>query len=189
MLDIAVKEPFSTKFFQERAYDAGGPMRDVISDLCNELMSETLPLLRPTANNQSNLEPETECFQLNERTKESLNLLKYSFLGYLMGWSLLSFGSLNLDLPSAFWARLAGGLSYVYSLEDVRSQDILLASSLERISTGSLSLSEEEFTTAFSDQVFVLNASQEGQVVELCPGGSTRFLTKQNAAEYVTLYL
>ena len=120
-LDINTKTPFEGAYHNERSCDAGGPMRDTITAICNELMSEALPLLRPTANNRANLEPETDCYQLNEQTKEPHNLQKFSFFGYLLGWSFISIGSLNLDLPSAFWARLAGGLDYVYSLDDLKS--------------------------------------------------------------------
>ena len=31
----------------ERAADAGGPYRDVWSSMCSELMSSSLPLMRP----------------------------------------------------------------------------------------------------------------------------------------------
>merc|ERR1712051_632247 len=89
--------------------------------------------MRPTANNRSNLEPDTDCYQLNERAMESINLTKLTFLGYFMGWSLANIGSLNLDLPMAFWVRLCGGLDYVYTLDDLRSQDILLVKHLESI--------------------------------------------------------
>ena len=62
ILDTIGKEPFETHIALERSYDCGGPMRDVVTWICNELMSDVLPLLRPTANNQSNLEPETDCY-------------------------------------------------------------------------------------------------------------------------------
>ena len=97
-------------------------MRDTITGICNELMSDVLPILRPTANNQGNIEPETDCYQLNEHTKETFNLRKLTFLGYFLGWSLCSIGSLNLEFPSAFWNRLfGGGPDYVYTISDVRS--------------------------------------------------------------------
>lgn len=120
-LDTPEKEAFETFFFMERSYDAGGPMRDTICSICNELMSEVLPLLRPTANNLANLEPGTDCYQINECTKQVHNLHKFSFLGYLLGWAFYSIGSLNLDLPGAFWARLAGGRDYVYTVDDLSS--------------------------------------------------------------------
>ena len=121
-LDTQNKEPFQTTFMHELSYDCGGPMRDTIQFICEELMLENvLPLLRPTANNRNNLEPETDCYQLNEKTKESFNLRKLRFLGYLFGWSLLNIGSLNLELPRAFWSRVCGGPAYVYTLDDVAS--------------------------------------------------------------------
>lgn len=120
-MDSFNKYPFMCEFFAERSYDFGGPMRDVISAICDELMSELLPLLRPTANNQSNLEPDTDSYQINERTKEPHNLQKYKFLGYLLGWSLISIGSLNLEFPKAFWSRLVNGRDYVFTVDDLRS--------------------------------------------------------------------
>ena len=96
-------------------------------------MSDALPLLRPTANNLNNVEPDTDCYQLNEKTMEPFNLKKLSFLGYFLGWSLCSIGSLNIELPNAFWNRLCGGLEYVYTLADLRSQDAILANYLESI--------------------------------------------------------
>ena len=50
-IDVIGKRPFSTKFSFENATDAGGPMRDTISDICTELMSDILAFMRPTANN------------------------------------------------------------------------------------------------------------------------------------------
>lgn len=114
-------------------------------------MSDVLPLLRPTANNQSNLEPETECYQLNEKTKETFNLRKLRFLGYLLGWSLLKIGALNLSLPKAFWSRLCGGRSYVYTLDDLASQDILLAKFLRSVEKAATESSDDEFADFFGE--------------------------------------
>ena len=138
-------------------------MRDTLNWVCNELMSEVLPLMHPTANNQNSIEPETDCYQLNELACEPFNLQKLSFLGYFLGWSLASIGSLNLELPSAFWNRLCGGVNYVYTISDVRSQDALLANHLESIrttaSTGSCS--EEDFSMIFGDLTFVFESAHQ----------------------------
>ena len=130
-IDTKEKEPFQTKFKNEFSYDCGGPMRDTLLQICEELMSPVLPLFKPTANNRSSIEPETDCYQLNEKCTEPHNLLKLSFCGYLLGWSLMSIGSLNLDFPSAFYTRLCHGLDYTYTLSDIFSMDKLLANRLE----------------------------------------------------------
>ena len=59
------RRPFSVTFRSEGACDCGGPMRDLITDVCEELMSDALPLLVPTSNNTSKVEPFTDCYRLN----------------------------------------------------------------------------------------------------------------------------
>ena len=165
-------------------------MRDTIQQICEELMSPVLPLFRPTANNQSNMEPETDCYQLNERCVEPHNLLKLSFCGYMMGWSLISVGSLNLDLPSAFWNRLCGGLDYLYTLKDLTCLDKLLADRLEKVLSDSKSLSADEFNVLYADYFFVFEElSADGSAPPLCEGGEQKSLTQENASEYVELHL
>ena len=54
----------------EESYDCGGPMRDIISNMCIELMSDALPLLIPTANNAASIEVDIDCFRLNPNATE-----------------------------------------------------------------------------------------------------------------------
>ena len=106
------------------AYDAGGPMRDAISNLCAEVMSDVLPLLRPTGNNIARTEPSMDCFQLNSKSNQPHMLKKFTFLGYLLGWSLRNLGGLSIDLPLAFWRRVCKGSQiYTYTIEDLREMD------------------------------------------------------------------
>ena len=48
--------PFNVHFKGEGGQDCGGPRRDAMSNICKELMSEVLPLLKPTSNNTTNTE-------------------------------------------------------------------------------------------------------------------------------------
>ena len=92
-----------------------------------------------------------------------------------MGWSLANIGSLNLDFPKAFWARLCGGLDYVYTLDDLRSQDILLVKHLESIRTAAIEKTDEEFKVLFGDQAFILEtfdiSGEIEKTIELCSNG------------------
>ena len=106
---------------------------------------------------------------MNEKTTEPHNLRKFTFLGYFFGWSLATIGSLNLDLPRAFWNRLCGGLNYVYTIEDVKSQDTLLANFLISVQKAAAELTEDEFAQIYADYTFILETnSLDGKVVELC---------------------
>ena len=65
------RTPFKVSFVNENSQDCGGPMRDAISNLCEEVTSpELLPLLRPTANNLSRVEPSMDCLTLNSSATE-----------------------------------------------------------------------------------------------------------------------
>ena len=98
-------------------------MRDIVSNMCEELMSDVLPILVPTANNVANVEPNADCFTLNPKAEQPFVLQKILFLGYLLGWSLYQFGSFGLDLPLQFWKRVTHGPEYVYSIEDLKALD------------------------------------------------------------------
>lgn len=110
-------------------------MRDCISNLCMEVMSDVLPLLTPTGNNKARVEPSMHCYQLNPKSKQPFMLKKFMFLGYFLGWSLRNMGGLAIDLPNAFWTRICkGSQNYSYSLEDLREMDSHRAEFLSQIS-------------------------------------------------------
>lgn len=66
---------------REGAYDAGGPRRDMLSNVCSELMSPLLTLLVPTGNNLANYGDYTQCYTLNPKATSLLELEKIQFLG------------------------------------------------------------------------------------------------------------
>ena len=108
-------------------------MRDVISNVCNDLMSPVLPLLIPTANFIKKIEPCPDCYKLNPNATETFVLRKYLFFGYFLGWSLRNMGALGIDIVPSFWNRLCGGPSYVYTLEDVHGMDFYRFNELTEI--------------------------------------------------------
>ena len=137
------KRPFSCMFKGEGASDCGGPMRDLISNVCSELMSDVLPLLIPSGNNTAKVEPCTDCYVLNPNATEPFVLRKFTFLGYFLGWSLRAIGNLMIDLTPAFWNRVCGGSTYSYTIDDVRTIDLYRANMLTEFSANFNS--DEEF--------------------------------------------
>lgn len=118
------RHPFSVSFINENSYDCGGPMRDAISNLCSEVMSDVLPLLQPTGNNSARVEPQMDSYILNPKSLDPSMLQKFTFLGYFLGWSLRNMGGLAIDLPIAFWRRICkGSQGYVYTLADLHEID------------------------------------------------------------------
>ena len=157
----------------EGASDAGGPMRDIITNLCKEATSSMLPLLIPTANNLARMEPSMDCFRLNYDSKEAHMLNKFTFLGYFLGWSLRNRGSIAIDFPICFWRRLCkGSQNYVYTLQDLRELDVFRAEMLEQILKHAKELtSDEEFAAYYNGYTFEASLSDE-KTINLCPNGS-----------------
>lgn len=49
-------------------------------------------------------------------------------------------------------------------------------------------MNDQDFAAAYGDTTFVLDGHDDAQV-ELCPNGHSRKLKRDNASEYITLYL
>jgi hypothetical protein len=78
--------PFSFDFIGEGSCDAGGPSRDVMTNMCDELMTpEIHPLFVPTANNIASVEPQIDCLRLDPYITDPIVLLKVKFFGYFLG--------------------------------------------------------------------------------------------------------
>ena len=51
-------------------------------------------------------------------------------------------------------------------------------------------MSDEDFAAVYGETAFVLEThSEDGSLIELCPSGSTKALSRDNAEEYIELYL
>ena len=169
-------------------------MRDAISNLCKEITSQVLPLMVPTANNLARMEPSMDCFRLNPNSTEPHMLEKFTFLGYFLGWSLRARGSLAIDLPISYWKRiLHGNKDYVFSIQDLREMDVFRAEMLNQIRQHAIELDSDEVFSVFYDGYYFTASlgteNEEENIVELCEGGSSKPLTRENAEEYISLYL
>ena len=164
-------------------------MRDLISDVCAELMSDDVPILVPTSNNLAKVEPFTDCYRMNPQLSETHWLKKLIFFGYFLGWSLRSMGGLGIDLPPSFWNRICGGPTYVYTMDDLRSMDIYRYDTLIQLQNATKTLSKSDFNVMFDDYKFEADFGTGVEYVELCEGGAAKQITIENVDEYINLYL
>ena len=82
---VFMQQYFSVELTGEGAADAGGPRREVLSNICSELMSSALGLLVPTENNVNNYGDFIDCFTLNPNAGSQLEQEKLFFFGTLLG--------------------------------------------------------------------------------------------------------
>jgi hypothetical protein len=99
------KIPFDVYLHNEGAEDAGGPMRDTIDSISRELMDDKLvALFCKTANDEAGLyELGGEGRKLNPNFLVQSSLLKYEFIGKMIGWSVCVGNMLPLNLHENFW--------------------------------------------------------------------------------------
>ena len=169
---------FQVEFQGEGASDAGGPYREVLTNMCNELQSKALPLLIPTPNARESVGTNTDQWMPNPSQSSAQVLQQYTFLGRLMGIACRTGTPLALDLSPMLWKELAGEK---LALTDLALVDARSAELLKRISRGELVGEEDEL------EMFFVTRLSDGSEVELKPGGATERVTMKNVAEYVAL--
>ena len=180
------KRLWTVVFAGEGADDVGGPYRESIADICDELMSESLPLFVPSPNQSVNHGESRDRFVCNSSFGSAYALSMFFFLGKIIGGCLRSGEPLALYLPSAVWKRLVGETP---TTDDLDSLDRNCVQSLAYFSecAQKKSLTDEELREVY-DGNFVTNESN-GREVELFPGGSRIGANMANLALYVKMVL
>ena len=83
--------------------DYGGPFRDALVNISNELESGVLPLLIKTPNNRSEVGTNRECFLLNPEANSPTHLEMLHFLGCIIGYGIMSKSPVPLNLAPSVW--------------------------------------------------------------------------------------
>jgi hypothetical protein len=100
----------------ENSYDAGGPFRDVMENICTEI---TERFFKPTSNMDSLPDITSHQPRLLTSTQD---LRHFELIGKMIGWALTStLFNLSLDLNPIFWKRL---LDIPIVIEDLKEVDI-----------------------------------------------------------------
>lgn len=94
------------EFKGEGSIDAGGPYRETLTNICNELQSAVLPLLIPTPNNKNNHGQFRECWMINPSSTSPSHLDLFKHFGYFIGAAIRSQQALPLDIAPIFWKLL-----------------------------------------------------------------------------------
>jgi len=183
------EQPFSVGYEGEPGVDQGGLYRDFFDAVTEELMSEHLPLLVPSANQSTNAGENRDAWVLNpalDVTPGSPGERMLLFLGRLMGCCLLRGDVLPLSLPHMVWKGLQGEQG---TLTDLEAIDIAAATSVKLLrEPESLGIDTDSFADTFPDLKYVAEDSAH-QVRELMQGGSERLVGFKDAPRYADLML
>ena len=106
------------------ATDAGGPFRDSITEMIEELQTTASPLFCSCANGREAQGDNRHKFVLRSQSQAKVHPEArgmFFFLGQLMGMAIRTSILLPLDLPSMFWKKLCG---QPITAKDVSSVDL-----------------------------------------------------------------
>ena len=173
---------WEAKFLGEGSIDAGGPFRESLSNLMEEIESDYLPLLVKTANNKNDHGFMRECWTLNPNSTTPTHAEMFKFMGCLLGFTIRSKSAMNWHFPPVFWKRLLGEK---VEMSDLDEFDTYTHQCLKDLRKNGQKLTPEMFNAGV-EEYFVTYLSN-GTLVELCPNGKETPVTHENYEEFIDL--
>jgi len=175
---------FRCEFKGEGSIDVGGPFRDSLVNVAQEMEDGVLPLLIKSPNNRNDHGTNRDCYILNPDSTSPAHLDMYRFLGAFIAFGILSKSPIPFNLAPTVWKQLLGERM---SLADLEQIDSYSSQVLTDMQTHGESLSDEDFAAAV-DQSFTTVLSN-GTEVELCHEGESKKVRRDNIDEFIGLVL
>ena len=166
----AHKEVWGAKYVGFGADDAGGAYNESISEVCEEMQSNCIPLFSVTPNSRDSSHGTLECWQPNPSALSHACLEMFDFVGCLLGIALRTRHPIGLAFPPSFWKYLVGTPR---GLADLAAVDAFTMTSMSRLASCPLEeilLNDEQFSDLF-DGYFTAHLA-DGRLVELVPNGA-----------------
>lgn len=116
----------------EGSIDVGGPYRESLTLLCQDLMSDCSPLFVKCPNGKNNVGLNREKYTINPSSTSPLHMLMYEFIGAIIGLAIRTKYTISLDLPSMFWKLLISKI--LFCLLITRMKNIYIHKALKLIS-------------------------------------------------------
>lgn len=172
---------YKVSFSGESAIDAGGPYRESLHQMVEDLFSDHFDLFIPTSNNKYKHGLDSDCYVPNpEYNNNELTYLNmYEFVGRVMGYSIRSHSLLPFTFPKCIWNLLSGSeLEY----EDISDLDLHLYQNLEAIKNAK---NAEEIP---KQQAFIIT-NENGEVINLNPESEEESITMLNRDKHCELII
>jgi hypothetical protein len=149
-----------------------------------EAMSGVLPLFIPSENQRNNHGELRECFMLNHEASTEKELEMFFMFGAWLGFCLRTGSPINICLHPVVWKQIVG--DEVGDLRDLQTSDKFAHQNLGELKyVAANATTDEEFDSTVV-QNFTVNIGPDC-MVEVCPGGHQRRVTRSNCDEYLRL--
>jgi|Transcript_37855 hypothetical protein len=94
---------YDIEFRGEGSIDAGGPFRESLTNVANELESGVVPLLIRSPNNRNEHGINRDCFILDSRSKTPAHKTMFRYFGAFLAFAFLTKSPLPYNLAPWVW--------------------------------------------------------------------------------------
>jgi E3 ubiquitin-protein ligase HERC2 len=171
---------YSIHFKGEGSADAGGPFRESLTNIADELENGVVPLLIRSPNNRNEHGINRDCFILDSRSKTPAHKMMFKYFGGFLAFAFMTKSPLPFNLAPWLWKQL---VHETLTLDDLDGIDTYSAQVLRDLQKYSKTLSDEEFEAGV-EQYFTTVISS-GEEVPLCPDGENIRVTKENLTDFI----
>jgi E3 ubiquitin-protein ligase HERC2 len=175
----ADSQAWRINFIGEGSIDAGGPYRESITNMCDEMMSSFLPLFIPSQNNKNDHGQNRDCWTINPASTSPVHLEMYEFVGALMGFAFRSGSILDIKLSQFFYRGLTGE---PLDIADLRAVDAYAVQAIKDLDNAKKQLGKELFNQTMT-QTWVTRLSN-GEEYELIEDGANKTVDYDSVTEY-----
>lgn len=175
---------YKIKFLGEGSIDAGGPFRDSLVNIVQEMEEGVVPLLIKSPNNRNDHGTNRDCYLLDPSSNSPAHLEMYKYIGGFIAFGLLSKSPVPFNFAPTVWKQLLGERM---NLADLESIDAYSSQVLTDLQNHGASLSDADFEAGV-DQNFTTILSN-GHEIELCENGQERKVTKDSINEFINLVI
>ena len=168
--------PWHVNLLGEGALDAGGPARDIFSELCLEVMHPVTGLFVMTPNKKQGNGPNQESLIPNSHAITSKHEQMFFYTGVLMTIAFISRLPQPFKFPEFVWRHIIGES---LTIDDIYSIDNEFQCFMKQMDSGEI----DDIEAERQNLRFVVKNSH-GETVELFQGGSGVNVTKERVSEY-----
>ena len=182
--DFLLKEGerlFTVELKEERASDAGGPYREIFSNICEDLQSDYIELFIRTPNNKNGNGELRDKYIINPNAKNNIYLKAYEFIGKMMGLAISTKDTLNFNFHPIIWKSLLENKIYFEEYKTVDNYFFILIQQLEVYFKN-----KDENSINIMDLNFVIKNSNDKDI-ELKENGQKIKVTINNVEEFLIL--
>ena len=172
---------FIVKLSGEGAIDQGGPYREILSNICDELQSDYIELFIKTPNNKSDVGELRDKYIVNPNSNSIIYKNALEFIGKLMVLAISTGETFNFNFHPIVWKSL---LENKKSFEDYETIDYNFYNLIKQLEE-KLSKKDKIFIDSLGLNFIIKNSNESD--IKLKENGQETKVTLENLEEYINL--